>query len=1270
MLFSTYLRSLLQSGNRRSAMSGRRRSAQADARFAVEALEARAMLTAGIGLQAQYFATGESVAPALVRLDSEIDFNWGAASADANLLTDDFSVRWSGQVEATRTESHTFTVTSNDTARLWVNGQLLIDGPVSEVSDGSIDLIAGRRYDIELEYVEQSDDASIRLEWQSHSLPQQVIPAQQLFPAARGSISVERSSDAGESSTATFSSFVSTISDNQTSERISGWLHATETGPYRLFIAADGQAELWLSNSHNTEGTRKIAEVKTSTAPQDFTARPEQQANTVYLVAGQSYFIEAIHRNPLGIEHLSVGWIPPGATSISEIPGMHLSPVLPTVRMYANNATTAEGSSAPATFTVVRSGAVNDSVSIDYTIRGTAINGVDYVQLPGSITIQAGEASATLQLTPLVDSLIEAEETATIELLAGTDYQVGLISERTVYATIHDDTVAPNGATAVWSASGLNEFSHFGGTFTSVLDTTWGEVLQAEIDVQPEDAYSAQLTSLVENHVAAGDILLLEFYARAIGEDAEFSVVFEQNGGEYTKSLIQGVSVGNQWSKVQIPFASAENYAPNDATFGFHLGQQIQTVQFASMRILSYGQPQSMITGTDLAVYQEGGAWGTGQSVAVNDQSFAIAYQIETAVVPPEAWQLQAYQRNARGIASGETMQIEFAARATSAVAQAEFMVQRTDMFQQLTSDLIDLSSDWQTFHFEFAVEKDFGAGDLQIAFHLGFGLQKIQFGDVTWKNVNHQLDLIDLPSQLPAANYGGRSGLDTWRPAADDRIDSERKAAVTINVRDANGDAVNGAVVSVSQNSHAFQFGSSISALDGNLAVDGTDQALKYQSEIARLFNTVVIENSLKWPRFADARQLGIDGAEFAVENGLNLRGHNIVWPSRENMPDSVWHEYDFRVVQYGDTAAAAWLRKEIESHVSDMVRAFAGAVDDWDVVNEPFDNHDVMDTLGDEIIVAWYRQVREVNLEAVLTLNDYDIFASNGSNSEHRNNFDGWLTTLIAADLLDQIGEQGHYNDGNLTDITVLADLISDYNISFDRPIAITEFDVDSTDEQLQADYLRDYLTMSFSQPGVSKFVQWGFWEAAHYLPQAALYREDFSIKPNGQVYEDLVFGRWWTDVRGTTHDGEFTTDAFQGNYDVQVVYSGQIHHGNVTVGEAATSELTIHLPVVAVEVESPALQSASMVPVTAMPLLSQTPPVAATPSAAELTISSVEHAAEGIVSDIEAVWGDAHVELLSLFPIDDVQHDIEMVAEIADDLDVIDEVLETVGDWLKIF
>lgn len=120
------------------------------------------------------------------RIVSPIDFNWGSGSPDAAIAADTFSVRWSGRVEPLYSQTYTFFVTHNDGARLWVNGQQVVNNWANQsaavTSSGTIALTAGVKVDIVLEYYENTGSASVRLEWESSSQARQVIPKAQLYP--------------------------------------------------------------------------------------------------------------------------------------------------------------------------------------------------------------------------------------------------------------------------------------------------------------------------------------------------------------------------------------------------------------------------------------------------------------------------------------------------------------------------------------------------------------------------------------------------------------------------------------------------------------------------------------------------------------------------------------------------------------------------------------------------------------------------------------------------------------------------------------------------------------------------------------------------------------------------------------------------------------------------------------------------------------------------------------------------------------------------------
>jgi hypothetical protein len=112
---------------------------------------------------------------------------------------DTFSVRWTGQVLAQYDETYTFSTTTDDGVRLWVNNQLVVnafqDQAATEKS-GTIRLEAGKKYDIKMEYYENGYDALAKLSWNSRSQAKQIIPKAQLFSTAQlnGTTTVESQS--------------------------------------------------------------------------------------------------------------------------------------------------------------------------------------------------------------------------------------------------------------------------------------------------------------------------------------------------------------------------------------------------------------------------------------------------------------------------------------------------------------------------------------------------------------------------------------------------------------------------------------------------------------------------------------------------------------------------------------------------------------------------------------------------------------------------------------------------------------------------------------------------------------------------------------------------------------------------------------------------------------------------------------------------------------------------------------------------------------------
>jgi hypothetical protein len=139
----------------------------------------------GSGLLAAYFEREDFSNPHFSRIDSTVNFDWGGSGPTVSMADDNFSIRWVGQVEPRYTQKYSFYVRSDDGARLWVNGQLLIDRlspqPLTEWK-GLADLEAGRRYPIQLDYFDHTGGAAAELSWSSASQVKQIIPRYQLHP--------------------------------------------------------------------------------------------------------------------------------------------------------------------------------------------------------------------------------------------------------------------------------------------------------------------------------------------------------------------------------------------------------------------------------------------------------------------------------------------------------------------------------------------------------------------------------------------------------------------------------------------------------------------------------------------------------------------------------------------------------------------------------------------------------------------------------------------------------------------------------------------------------------------------------------------------------------------------------------------------------------------------------------------------------------------------------------------------------------------------------
>ncbi|MBT1698095.1 S8 family serine peptidase [Fulvivirgaceae bacterium PWU4] len=116
--------------------------------------------------------------------------------------------------------------------------------------------------------------------------------------------------------------------ENNYGARLRGYICVPQTGTYTFWIASDDNSELWLSTDTDRAKRVKIASVSASTRPRQWDKYPSQKSVAINLVAGSRYYIEALHKEANGNDHVAVAWQLPDGTFEGPIPGSRLSPGL------------------------------------------------------------------------------------------------------------------------------------------------------------------------------------------------------------------------------------------------------------------------------------------------------------------------------------------------------------------------------------------------------------------------------------------------------------------------------------------------------------------------------------------------------------------------------------------------------------------------------------------------------------------------------------------------------------------------------------------------------------------------------------------------------------------------------------------------------------------------------------------------------------------------------------------------------------------------------
>ncbi len=251
--------------------------------------------------------------------------------------------------------------------------------------------------------------------------------------------------------------------------------------------------------------------------------------------------------------------------------------------------------------------------------------------------------------------------------------------------------------------------------------------------------------------------------------------------------------------------------------------------------------------------------------------------------------------------------------------------------------------------------------------------------------------------------------------------------------------------------------------------------------------FTQITAENELKWSEvertegvfdFAGADAL----VDFAVANGLETRGHTLLWGQRQGNGMPPW------VREITDPAR---LEAVLQRWIQAAVGRYRGRVQRWDVVNEPLaiagpglDQNPFLAVLGERYVDRAFAEAAAADPDAELWLNEVGA----ETNRERADALVELVTRLRARGVpVHGVGLQGHFVNGEVPAVGQLRALVERLR-GLGVEVALTELDVavrtDVADPlQVQAEAFRQ-ITAECLEGGCAELSFWGIGDAFSWL------------------------------------------------------------------------------------------------------------------------------------------------------------------------------------------
>ena len=270
-------------------------------------------------------------------------------------VNDNFGVVWEGYINIPAPGNYTFETASDDGSKFYFNSfysptaNALVNSDglhPPQWASGTIYIPAAGSYPVAISYFESSGGESMQLYWTGPGIEKQLVPdaafkqvsASTEQCSASGSILHELWRNVEGDAVMNIPQdrlpdIINQVTSLETSslgdiygERMRGYICPPTNGNYVFMLAGDDHVQLWLSSDDNPGNKTMIAFMNDWGDFHQFNKYPTQTSAAINLLAGHRYYIEVLHKQGYGPNHVTVAWQLPNGTTEIPIAGSHLSP--------------------------------------------------------------------------------------------------------------------------------------------------------------------------------------------------------------------------------------------------------------------------------------------------------------------------------------------------------------------------------------------------------------------------------------------------------------------------------------------------------------------------------------------------------------------------------------------------------------------------------------------------------------------------------------------------------------------------------------------------------------------------------------------------------------------------------------------------------------------------------------------------------------------------------------------------------------------------------